>query len=114
MPGRIYGGLPPGGPSMIPDECVIRVDCRPQPGVTIEQVRAEIDRCLEQAAAADPRFRAEVVLADVKTGYLADPEDEVVRLMRTAVREVRGARAAAASSRTGWATPRASARRSRR
>ena len=40
-------GLPPGGPSMIPDECVIRVDCRPQPGVTIEQVRAEIDRCLD-------------------------------------------------------------------
>lgn len=90
VPGRIYGGLPPGGPSMIPDECVIRVDCRPQPGVTIDQVRAEVDRCLERAAAADPRFRAEVVLADVKNGYLADPEDEVVRLMRTAVREVRG------------------------
>ena len=90
VPGRIYGGLPPGGPSMIPDECVIRVDCRPQPGVSIEQVRAEIDRCLERAKEADPRFRAEVVLADVKSGYLADPEDEVVRLMRTAVREVRG------------------------
>jgi acetylornithine deacetylase/succinyl-diaminopimelate desuccinylase-like protein len=90
VPGRIYGGLPPGGPSMIPDECVIRVDCRPQPGVTIDQVRAEVDRCLERAAVADPRFRAEVVLADVKNGYLADPEDEVVRLMRTAVREVRG------------------------
>ena len=89
VPGRIYGGLPPGGPSMIPDECVIRVDCRPQPGVTIEDVRAEIDRCLEQAAEADPRFRAEVVLADVKAGYLAAPEDEVVRLMRAAVREVR-------------------------
>jgi len=90
VPGRIYGGLPPGGPSMIPDECVIRVDCRPQPGVTIEDVRAEIDRCLGQAAEADPRFRAEVVLADVKAGYLASPEDEVVRLMRAAVREVRG------------------------
>ena len=90
VPGRIYGGLPPGGPSMIPDECVIRVDSRPQPGVTIEEVRAEIDRCLERAAAADPRFRAEVVLADVKSGYLAAPEDEVVRLMRDAVREVRG------------------------
>jgi acetylornithine deacetylase len=90
VPGRIYGGLPPGGPSMIPDECVIRVDCRPQPGVTIEQVRAEIDRCLEDAARADPRFRAEVVLADVKRGYLADPDDEVVGLMRRAVREVRG------------------------
>lgn len=90
VPGRIYGGLAPGGPSMIPDECVIRVDCRPQPGVTVEEVRAEIDRCLDRAKDADPRFRAEVVLADVKRGYLADPEDEVVRLMRTAVKEVRG------------------------
>jgi hypothetical protein len=26
VPGRIYGGLPPGGPSMIPDECTIRID----------------------------------------------------------------------------------------
>jgi acetylornithine deacetylase/succinyl-diaminopimelate desuccinylase-like protein len=90
VPGRIYGGLAPGGPSMIPDECVIRVDCRPQPGVTIEQVRAEIDRCLDAAAAADPRFRADLDLADVKSGYLASPEDDVVRLMRSAVREVRG------------------------
>ena len=89
-PGRIYGGLAPGGPSMIPDECVIRVDCRPQPGVTIEDVRAEIDRCLEEAANADPRFRADVALADVKSGYLAAPEDDVVRLMRSAVRQVRG------------------------
>ena len=31
-----------------------------------------------------------MVLADVKSGYLAAPEDDVVRLMRTAVREVRG------------------------
>jgi acetylornithine deacetylase len=75
---------------MIPDECVIRVDCRPQPGVTIEQVRAEVDRCLAVAAEREPRFAAEVELADVKSGYLADPEDEVVRLMRSAVRDVRG------------------------
>ena len=31
------------------------------PGVTIEAVRAEIDRCLVVAAAADPRFRADVL-----------------------------------------------------
>ena len=90
VPGRIYGGLPPGGPSMIPDECVIRVDARPQPGVTIEQVRAEIDRCLARAAEADPRLRFDIELADVKAGYLAAPEDPVVQLMRRAVREVRG------------------------
>jgi acetylornithine deacetylase len=90
VPGRIYGGLPPGGPSMIPDECVIRVDTRPQPGVTVEQVRAEIDRCLAVATAADPRVTARVELADVKPGYLARPGDEVVRLMRRAVGLVRG------------------------
>jgi acetylornithine deacetylase len=89
-PGRIYGGLAPGGPSMIPDECVIRVDCRPQPGVTADQVRAEIDRCLAAAAQRDPRFRAEVELADVKDGYLAGRDDEVVTIMTDAVRQVRG------------------------
>jgi acetylornithine deacetylase len=90
VPGRVYGGLAPGGPSMIPDECVIRVDCRPQPGVTIEEVRAEIDRCLARAAERDPRFRAEVVLADVKDGYLADRDDRVVTHITDAVRAVRG------------------------
>ena len=89
-PGRVYGGLPPGGPSMIPDECVIRVDCRPQPGVSLETVREEIDRCLARTLAREPRFRAEVVLADVKSGYLARPEDEVVGVMRRSVRSVRG------------------------
>lgn len=89
VPGRIYGGLPPGGPSMIPDECVIRVDCRPQPGVSIETVRAEIDRCLAGAHLRDPRFKATVELADVKSGYLAKPGDPVVELMRESVRSVR-------------------------
>jgi acetylornithine deacetylase/succinyl-diaminopimelate desuccinylase-like protein len=89
VPGRVYGGLPPGGPSMIPDECVIRVDCRPQPGVSVADVRAEVDRCLERARQRDPRLRAEVMLADVKDGYLAGPDDEVVRHMRGAVRAVR-------------------------
>jgi acetylornithine deacetylase len=88
-PGRVYGGLPPGGPSMIPDECVIRVDCRPQPGVTLEEVRAEIDACLARAKEKEPRFEAEVVLADVKSGYLADPDDEVTTIMRRAVASVR-------------------------
>ena len=88
-PGRIYGGLPPGGPSMIPDECVIRVDCRPQPGVSKATVHAEIDRALAAAAEKDPRFRAEVVLADEKAGHLVDRDSEVVTLMRDAVRAAR-------------------------
>lgn len=89
-PGRVYGGLPPGGPSMIPDECVIRVDCRPQPGVTVEEVRAEIDRCLAAAKKRDPRFEADVVLADVKKGYLVARDDEVTTTMTRALTTVRG------------------------
>ena len=88
-PGRIYGGLPPGGPSMIPDECVIRVDCRPQPGVSKATVRAEIDRALTAAAEKDPRFRADVVLADEKAGHLVDRDSEVVALITEAVRAAR-------------------------
>lgn len=89
-PGRVYGGLPPGGPSMIPDECVIRVDCRPQPGVSVDTVRAEIDRCLDNARSRDGRFRADVELVDVKAPYVADPDSTVVRTMVDAVRQVRG------------------------
>lgn len=88
-PGRVYGGLPPGGPSMIPDECVIRVDCRPQPGVSPEVAHAEIDRCLAAAKQADPRFRAEVVLVDQKEGYLVDWDSEVVQIMLGAVSAAR-------------------------
>lgn len=88
VPGRVYGGLAPGGPSMIPDECVIRVDCRPQPGVTPEEVRAEIGRCLEQARRSLPSFEASIELADLKPGYMADPDSRVVRLMVEAVASV--------------------------
>jgi len=75
---------------MIPDECVIRVDCRPQPGVSIETVRAEIDRCLDKAKRRDGRFRAEVELVDVKAPYVANPDSVVVQTMVEAVRQLRG------------------------
>lgn len=89
-PGRVYGGLPPGGPSMIPDECVIRLDCRPQPGVDVATVRAEVERCLDNVKRLDPRFRAEVELVDTKPPYVADPQSAVVQTMVDAVRHVRG------------------------
>ena len=54
--GRIYGGLPPGGPSMIPDECTIRVDSRPQPGVEEAEVRGADSRApSSERMARDPR-----------------------------------------------------------
>ena len=91
VPGRVYGGLAPGGPSMIPDECVIRLDCRPQPGVAVETVQAELEACLDRARATEPRFEARVELVDQKSAYVADPESDVVLTMVDAVRQVRGA-----------------------
>jgi acetylornithine deacetylase/succinyl-diaminopimelate desuccinylase-like protein len=70
--GRIYGGLPPGGPSMIPDECTIRVDSRPQPGIEPAEVRALLERAIERAKARDAEARYEMVLADQKSPHLIE------------------------------------------
>src|SRR5438552_13531706 len=88
--GRIYGGLPPGGPSMIPDECTIRVDSRPQPGVEAEEVRALIDGAVQRARARDPEARYEVVLADRKSPHLIDRDHPLTAALAQAVRAVTG------------------------
>lgn len=88
--GRIYGGLPPGGPSMIPDKCTIRVDTRPQPGVSVEEVRAVLEKAIEKAKAEDPQLKVEMVLTDVRD-YFSVPEDAVVvKAIRRAVEVVTG------------------------
>jgi acetylornithine deacetylase/succinyl-diaminopimelate desuccinylase-like protein len=82
--GRIYGGLFPGGPSMIPDRCTIRVDTRPQPGVTIEEVRAIIQAALDRAKALDPEVVVEMVDADIKDSFMVDPAAPIVVALKDA------------------------------
>lgn len=82
--GRVYGGLFPGGPSMIPDRCTIRVDTRPQPGVPLEEVRQIIDQALERAKARDPEIKLEVVVADVKNSFMVSPDAKIVRAIKGA------------------------------
>jgi acetylornithine deacetylase len=82
--GRVYGGLFPGGPSMIPDRCTIRVDTRPQPGVPIEQVKSILQGALDRAAARDPEIVLEVVDADVKDSFMVDPNAPIVRALKSA------------------------------
>jgi acetylornithine deacetylase len=88
--GRIYGGLPPGGPSMIPDECTIRVDSRPHPGIDAETVRAYLQAAVDrvQAKVADARY--DMVLADRKDSYLIDRDHELVRTLDGAYRAIAG------------------------
>jgi acetylornithine deacetylase/succinyl-diaminopimelate desuccinylase-like protein len=88
--GRIYGGLPPGGPSMIPDECTIRVDSRPHPGIEVDEVRALIDGAVARARERDPEARYEVVLADTKSSHLIDRDHELTRALDRGYRTVTG------------------------
>ncbi len=88
--GRIYGGLPPGGPSMIPDECVIRIDSRPQPGIEEGEVRALIEGAIERARARDPEARYELVLADRKSPHLIAREHPLTEALARSIRAVTG------------------------
>jgi acetylornithine deacetylase/succinyl-diaminopimelate desuccinylase-like protein len=88
--GRIYGGLPPGGPSMIPDECTIRVDSRPQPGVEEAEVEALIRGAVERAQARDPEARYDVVLGDRKRPHLIDRDHPLTLALAQAFRSVTG------------------------
>jgi len=82
--GRIFGGLFPGGPSMIPDRCTVRVDTRPQPGVPIEEVKAVIQGALDRAKARDPQIVLEVVDADVKNSFMVDANAHIVTALKEA------------------------------
>lgn len=88
--GRIFGGLFPGGPSMIPDRCTIRVDTRPHPGVTLEEVRAIVEQAIDRARASDPEIRIEFEVADVKNSFMVDPDAAIVRHLRAAWETVMG------------------------
>jgi acetylornithine deacetylase len=88
--GRIYGGLPPGGPSMIPDETTIRVDSRPQPGIDAEQVRAYLQAVVDRVQELVPDARYEMVLADRKDSYLIQRDHILVKTLDRAYQAVTG------------------------
>jgi acetylornithine deacetylase/succinyl-diaminopimelate desuccinylase-like protein len=88
--GRIYGGLFPGGPSMIPDRCTIRVDTRPQPGIEMEEVRALLEQAIAEAQREDPEIKTEIRLADRKDYFMVDPQAPVVQTVTKAWTRVMG------------------------
>ncbi len=88
--GRIYGGLFPGGPSMIPDRCTIRVDTRPQPGVPVEEVQGLLEAALERARARDPEIKTELVLADRKDSFMVRPDAPLVGWIQAAWSRIMG------------------------
>ncbi len=69
---------------MIPDECTIRVDSRPHPGVSAELVGKALEEAIERARDRDPEARYEMVLADRKDSYLIDRDHPLVRTLAEA------------------------------
>ena len=88
--GRIWGGLPPGGPSMIPDDCTILIDSRPQPGIEAEQVEAVLRDAIDRARAIDPEASYELELVDRKAPHLIARDHPLVQTLAEAYRTVVG------------------------
>ena len=86
--GRIFGGLFPGGPSMIPDRCTIRVDTRPQPGVPLEEVRNLIEGAINRVKERDPGLNIEIKVADVKNSFMVPTDSKVVVCLKDAWEKV--------------------------
>ena len=76
---------------MVPDECTIRVDSRPQPGVEAEEVRAPLDAAVERARARIRRRGTRLVLADRKNAHLIERDHPLVQALAEAFRSVTGA-----------------------
>ncbi|MDD3874849.1 MAG: M20/M25/M40 family metallo-hydrolase, partial [Methanosarcina sp.] len=52
----------PGALSIVPDQCFLSMDRRTLPGETAETALAELQAILDKVAAADPEFKADVVV----------------------------------------------------
>ncbi len=50
----------PGALSIVPDKCMLSIDRRTVPGETVESVIAEVQAIIDELAAKDPEFRADV------------------------------------------------------
>lgn len=60
----------PGALSIVPDKCMLSIDRRTIPGETIEGALAEIQKVLDEVAASDPEFKADVkVKSALETSY---------------------------------------------
>ncbi|MFP3388062.1 M20 family metallopeptidase [Brevibacillus sp. SIMBA_040] len=103
--GRIEGGTQP---STVADKCKIQIDRRYLPGETLDQVTVEIQAVIDQLAAEDPEFRAELTFMEenamtklAHVPMMTDPSDEVVSTLTKSITNVTG-RTPTMSTRRGW------------
>jgi acetylornithine deacetylase len=90
--GSLHASLISGGQelSSYPDRCLLSVERRTLPDETQEQVQAELQKVLDQLAAADPTFQASVKTTLVQSAFAIAPEAPIVQAVRKAARATLG------------------------
>lgn len=68
----------PGALSIVPDKCFLSIDRRTIPGETTEDVMAQFQKCIDEVAATDSEFKADVkIKGAVEKTYTGMELDEV-------------------------------------
>ena len=82
-PGSVHASLIEGGQelSSYPERCLVQLERRTVPGESADVVEAQVRELVEQAAAADPDFRAEVRTTLVRPPFEIGTEAEIVRVV---------------------------------
>ena len=82
--GSLHASLITGGQelSSYPESCLLGIERRTLPGETAAQVQAEVQRLLDQRAAADPAFQASVRPTRVRAAFEIASDAPIVQTLR--------------------------------
>jgi acetylornithine deacetylase len=82
--GSIHASLISGGQelSSYPERCTLSIERRTIPGETPELVMAQVQAILDQAAAADPAFKAALTMALVRDAFEVSEDAQIVQVLR--------------------------------
>jgi acetylornithine deacetylase len=76
--------------SSYPDACRLEIERRTIPAETEEQVRGELQAILDQLAAEDEQFRAELTMGLFRSPWAVDRDEEIVRVLADTYGEATG------------------------
>lgn len=91
-PTVMIGGLIRGGVkiNVVPDRCTVTVDRRLVPEESVDQARDEVVRLVEELMTGDPELKVEVKVLEAAMPAYTREDEEVVKIVRNAVKTVLG------------------------
>ena len=101
--GSLHASLISGGEeiSMVPAHCQLQVERRTIPGETLESVETETQGILDEIAAADPDFKAQVKATFARSPYHIEPTHPLVQQLKR-IAEARLGRAVSLIGSSWW------------